>query len=112
MPGLSREQQYEQDAVVLGELGRHLVRLDMPRVSVRLPRSLAERAVAAWERDEDSTVPEAEDFEQRAKHHRAATLALIGLSITNGGRWDEEGVEVELDPTFIGLAVDAADDLP
>jgi hypothetical protein len=44
--------------------------------------------------------------------HRAAALSLIGLSITERGRWEGEEVLVALDPVLIGNAVDAADDLP
>jgi len=53
-----------------------------------------------------------ETFEQRVQRHRAATLALIGLSIVNDGRWEGDVMVVELSPTFVGVAVDASDDLP
>jgi hypothetical protein len=43
---------------------------------------------------------------------RAATLALVGLSITQDGRWDDGEAVVSLDPAFIGMAINAADDLP
>jgi hypothetical protein len=39
------------------------------------------------------------------------TLALIGLSITERGRWEGHEVVVELDPVFIGNAVDAVNHL-
>jgi len=53
-----------------------------------------------------------ETFEQRVQRHRAATLALIGLSIVNGGHWEADEMVVELGPDLIGVAVDASDDLP
>jgi hypothetical protein len=81
-------------------------------VEVRLPRRLAEQAVAAWERDDGEGPLDPETHEQAAQRHRAATLSLIGLTITECGRWRDDEVLVELDPVFIGLAVDAADDLP
>ena len=105
------QRQYRDDALVLGELGWHLPNSKLPRVTVRLPRALAEKAVAAWERENEGE-PDPEDYGQRAQRHRAATLALIGLSITNDGEWTDDEVEVPLDPSFIGIAVDAADDLP
>jgi hypothetical protein len=43
---------------------------------------------------------------------RAATLALIGLSVEQSGRADREEVVLELSPDLIGNALEAADDLP
>jgi hypothetical protein len=105
------QRRYRQDALVLGDVGRHLTRAELPPVTVRLPRALAEQAVAAWERDSSGPL-EPEDLEQYVCRHRAGTLALIGLSIVEGGKWADNDVEVALDPVFIGLAVDAADGLP
>jgi hypothetical protein len=112
MADTDRQRQYREDALVLGELGSALFHGELPKVEVRLPRALAEKAVAAWERDDDDGPPDPEDFEQRAQRHRAATLALIGLSIVNGGRWDADDVVVELSSDFIGEAASASDDLP
>ncbi|MFI4992102.1 MAG: hypothetical protein ACHQCH_00605 [Solirubrobacterales bacterium] len=81
-------------------------------MEVRLPRRLAERAVAAWERDDGEGPLDPETYEQAAQRHRAATLSLIGLNIAEHGRWEGDEVVVELDPVFIGNAVDATDDLP
>jgi hypothetical protein len=103
---------YRQEARVLGELGAILARVDLPDVEVRLPDSLARRAVTAWEREHDEGSGEPETYEQRAQRHRAATLSLIGLSITERGRWEGDEVVVALSPDLIGVAVDAADDLP
>ncbi len=89
-----------------------LAKADLPRVEVRLPRELAEKAVAAWEREGDEGLLAPETFEQRVHRHRAGTLGLIGLSICERGRWDGNEVIVELSPDLIGVAVDAADDVP
>lgn len=97
---------------MLGELGWVLANAELPRVEVRLPRSLGERAVAAWERDGNEGPLDPESYEQRVQRHRAGTLGLIGLSIVNGGRWEGDEVVVGLSPDLIGVAVDASDDLP
>lgn len=105
------QRRYRDNARILGELGAMLARADLPLFEVRLPRRLAEQAVAAWEFDNQGP-PEPETYEQRARRHRAATLALIGLSITERGCWEDDGVTVGLSADLIGVAVDAADDLP
>jgi hypothetical protein len=105
-------QAYQRDARTLGELGRVLVRAPLPKVQVRLPKPLAEQAVAAWEWDDDGGSVDSETCEQRVVRSRAAALALIGLSITEGGRWEADEVVVDLDPNLIGMAINAADDLP
>jgi len=102
---------YRREARLLGELGAPLVRVELPRVEVRLPRALAKRAVAAWERDDDGPA-EPETFEQRVLRHRAATFSLIGLEISERGRWDGDEVLIALDAGLISAAVDASDDLP
>ncbi len=96
---------------MLGELGWLLIHSDIPDVEVRLPRSLAELAVAAWQRDSEGPV-DPESHEQRAQRHQAGVLALIGLSIESGGRWEGDEVVVGLSPDLIGNAIDASDDLP
>lgn len=106
------QRRYREDALVLGEIGWHVVRSELPMVEVRLQRSLAEKAVAAWERDEDAGPLDAEDCEQRTQRHRAATLALIGLSVMNRGTWHGDEVVVPVSPELIGVAIDASDDLP
>jgi len=104
---------YREEAVVLGKLGEVLLSAELPPIEVRLPRDLAEAAVAAWERDGDESAgPIDETFEQRVVRSRAASLALIGLTISGHGRWVGDEVVVALDPVFIGNAVEAADDLP
>ncbi len=103
---------YRAKARALGELGAILARADLPLVEVRLPSSLAEQAVSAWESGSDAPIDERETYEQRVQRHRAGTLGLIGLSITECGRWHDDEVVVDLSPDLIGVAVDAADDLP
>jgi hypothetical protein len=84
----------------------------LPQVEFRLPRTLAEQAVAAWERDDGQGPLDPEASEETARRLLAGTLALIGLSITERGRWEGDEVVVEIDPAFIGSAVNAADRLP
>lgn len=104
---------YRQEAETLGKIGKLLLRAEMPRIEVRLPHGLAEAAVAAWESEDDESAGSHEETcEQRLIRYRAAALSLIGLSITERGRWEGDEVIVALDPVFIGNAVDAADDLP
>lgn len=106
-------QLYRPEAETLGRIGRLFVMAPLPRIEVRLPRELAEAAMRAWERDDDeSSGRTSETCEERVVRSRAAGLSLIGLAITERGRWDGDEVVVDLDPVFIGNAVDAADDLP
>jgi hypothetical protein len=103
---------WRRELRVLGEAGAVFNEASLPEIEVRLPRHLAEQAVAAWERDDGEAPLAPESYEQSVQRRRAATLALIGLAITNAGRWDGDEVVVELHPVFIGVAMDAADDLP
>ena len=104
---------YREEAAVLGKIGQVFLGAEMPQIEVRLPRDVAEAAVAAWERNDDESVgPINETFEQRVVRSRAASLSLIGLAISERGRWTDDEVVVALDPVFIGNAVEAADDLP
>lgn len=110
-PESERQRRYREDARLLAEFGEVLAHADLPTIEVRLPRRLAEQAVAAWERD-DNEGADPETFEQRVERHRAGTLGLMGLSIINGGRWEADEVVVELGPELIGSALDASDYLP
>jgi hypothetical protein len=103
---------YGRESQILAEIGTALSDADFPNISVRIPRRLAELALEAWNRNYSDAPVGVESVEQRVLRHRAGTLSLIGLSITERGVWDEHGVEVELDPILIGMAVDASDDLP
>jgi hypothetical protein len=105
------QQQFRRDAELLAQLGASLNREDLPDIEVRLPRTLAQAVVAAWERadlnDWDTETPE-----QRAVRLRAAALALIGLAVKERGRQEADTVVVALPPDLIGAALDAADHLP
>jgi hypothetical protein len=103
---------YAEDAQTLGELGTTFRAAGLPPVRVVVPRELAERAVAAWRRDDEGAVPQPEDPGQRVLRHRAGTLALIGLAIAERGQADADGnTVVELSPELVGVAMDAADDV-
>lgn len=104
------QRQYREDARVLGEIGALLARADLPRVTVRLPVSLARLAVEAWNRNHEGK-SDPESYEQRAMRHRAGALGLIGLSVEERGRADGDEVVVDLSPDLVGNAIDAADDL-
>jgi hypothetical protein len=110
----SQYERYAADAAVLGQIGRAI--FPQPtRVKVRLPRALADLAVAAWARDEadeDHASASEETPEQATARRRAGTLALIGLSIeqAGGGPPAGEDVLVGLDAWNVGSALDAADD--
>ncbi|GAA1846390.1 hypothetical protein [Brevibacterium marinum] len=101
-----------QEAKTLGELGAALREQQIPRIPVRIPRTLAETAVAAWQRDagEGGTLDE-ETFEERIARQRAGTLALIGIAVEERGQRDSDCVVVDLHPEQIGVAMDAADEL-
>jgi hypothetical protein len=103
-----REQylRYQQDRAVLAVIG---ARLDsqVGRIRVRLPRSVAEVAVAAWDRGEPGGIgaESRDDYELRAD---AAELALIGLAVGSRGVPDGEEVVVDLDVVQIAAALRAA----
>jgi hypothetical protein len=81
---------YQRDRVALATTGAHLGP-QVSRISVRLPRSVAVLAVAAWDREELGGVGE-ESREEYELREDAAELALIGLAITSNGVWDGEDV--------------------
>lgn len=104
---------YRRDSAALIELGVELARQrdSFPDIHVRIPRALAEAAVASWDWDQpenyDSHQPLSPQVQQES--NRSATLALIGLTIENEGVWHDGHVEVELDPWHLGLALEASD---
>jgi hypothetical protein len=98
---------YTRDAEVLGQIGQALFPQDT-KLTVRLPRDLADLAVAAWLRDETEP-PAPESAERRVLRQRAAYLALIGLSVANTGRPEGDEVVCELDAWYVGGALEAAD---
>ncbi|MFF5211190.1 hypothetical protein [Streptosporangium sp. NPDC000396] len=99
---------YRQDSVVLAEIGRFLGP-QVTRLTVRLSRELAQAAVAAWNRDEEGEVGE-ETHEQVRLRDRAASLALIGLAVSDRGVASGDEVVVELDVTEVAAALLAAYD--
>jgi hypothetical protein len=99
---------WANDADTLAKIGRHLFGQPL-RVSVRLPRSLANEALAAWQRDDDDDPLPDETQQQEQARHRAGTLGLIGLSIENGGLIQGDEVVVGLDAWNIGTALDTAE---
>jgi hypothetical protein len=106
-----RQRLYRTEARTLGEVGAVLRAANLPLISVELPRELADRAVAAWERDDFGGRLEPESHAQQADRHRAGTLALIGLAVAERGHFHADGVTVSLHPELLGVAMDAADEL-
>jgi hypothetical protein len=105
------QRQYRRDAKVLGEIGAVLSHSELPTIDVRPPSALARLAVEAWERDDEGPL-DPESYEQRIQRHRAGTLALIGLAVSEHGRPDGDEVVVALYPAIIASAVGASNDLP
>lgn len=97
---------YQQDRAVLAAVGAHLDP-QIRRIEVRLPRSVAESAVAAWDREELGAVGE-ESREEYELRYEAAELAFIGLAISSRGVWHTEEVVVDLDVVQIAAALRAA----
>ncbi|MFF4343705.1 hypothetical protein ACFY00_27685 [Kitasatospora sp. NPDC001540] len=97
---------YRADSKALAAIGEH-VDAQVGQVTVRLPGVVAEAAVDAWERDElGGRAPEThEEYELR---DQAAELALIGLAISERGRWEGEDVVVDLDVASAGAALRAS----
>jgi hypothetical protein len=111
MGSMSTEKNYEdwaEDAGALYELAQRLLP-QSPKVQVRVPRDVADRAVAAWQRDEESGNLSRETNGQRSSRDDAGTLALIGQAIEETGV--EEGADVvfRLDAWILGVALEAAD---
>jgi hypothetical protein len=125
-------ERYAEDAVVLGRIGAVLFPQDTT-LSVRLPRDLADLALAAWNRGEPAETGPAptgpartgppgtgppgtgtarrETPDQRAARERAAYLALIGLCIENTAQSAGDDITCDLDAWYIGGALQAAEAL-
>ncbi|MFC9256636.1 hypothetical protein [Amycolatopsis thailandensis] len=97
---------YQEDSKVLAAIGACLDAQLAP-IEVRLPKTLARAAAAAWDRDELDEFGE-ETHEQYALRDQAGELALIGLVISERGRWEGDEVVVDLDVAAVGAAVRAA----
>lgn len=107
-------ERYRRDSDALVRMGVELAKQadDMPRIRVRVPRALAEDAVASWDWEEpdgyESHRPET--CEQRVERDRSAMLAMIGMTIQEHGQWDGDFVVVDLHPWHLGVALEASDD--
>lgn len=111
--GVATEETYSrwaEEARLLAEVGKWLF-AQPTTVQIRLPRSIAAVAVASWERDGDEGPLAPETYLQRAVRHQAGTLALIGLCIQKGGVEDGEDIVVSLPSWYVGLALEAADEM-
>ncbi|MEV0192615.1 hypothetical protein AB0I39_29315 [Kitasatospora purpeofusca] len=95
---------YRQESKVLAAIGEH-VHAQVDRVTVRLPRAVAQAAVDAWERDDPDDGLRGETIEQYELRGRAGDVALIGLVISEHGRWEDEEVVVDLDVAAAGSAL-------
>jgi hypothetical protein len=100
--------EWAADAGGLHDLAQELLP-QSPKVRVRIPRLLADRAVAAWQRDEEEVNPSMETEEQRSVRLDARTFALIGEFIEETGIEDGDDVVFELDAWTLGNALEAAD---
>ena len=110
MTGGGLREQWRRDALLLGAIGHRFEDVALPTVTVRLPFELAERAAAAWDRDDVGPLAP-EDAAARLARNRAATLALIGAAIRERGRQAGDDVVVELGAELIAPALDAAENV-
>ena len=101
--------QWTSDGAVLARIGRVLFDQQL-RVSVRMPQELAATAISAWEREESASTLPRETSEQVATRHRAAVLALIGLTLQGHGVVQGDEMVVDLDAWHVGSALDAAEE--
>ena len=102
-------QRYRQEAELQGRIGAEF--FGQPStLTMRLPKKLADLALASWRREDDGHSLASETTEQRITRHRAGTLALIGLCIEQTGRSESNDIVCELDAWYIGGALEAADD--
>lgn len=97
------------EARTLARIGEVFLDANLPPVTVRVPRVLADEALAAWHRDDSDPVPVTEGRPDRRARHHAGALALIGLAISERGRGEGDDVVVDLAPDLVGRAIDAAD---
>lgn len=104
-----RQRQWWEDVQVLAELGRAFEGITMPAAEVRIPKHLAEQALAASTRNDDGPQVD-ESHEQQVCRHRAAALALIGHSIQERGKAVADAVVVDLGADLVAAAVNAAED--
>jgi hypothetical protein len=97
---------WAKDAILLGKLGRHLEpqRLE---VKVTLPRSLVIQAIAKWNREDGDFVMKRETGAERRVRHRAGSLGLIGLHLSEQKIGKGKMVIVRLPAHLVGDALNA-----
>jgi hypothetical protein len=100
---------WERDASILPAIGQ-LIAGQPTEIEIRLPREMAEQAIAIWKRDGSEGAIENESPAQWKIRHRAASVSLIGLSIESTGRAEGDEVVFTTDAWFVGHALDAADE--
>lgn len=103
---------WEDDGVDLALIGAAWSEQDT-RVRVRIPRELADAALAAWKRedeDSDELHRHEETGVQRRIRHRAGTLALIGSCIEGGIDGGGGDVYAYIDARLIADALESAED--
>ena len=106
---------YKDEAVWLGRIGRVLIDVEMPKIESDFRvTSLSRRSHRGRDPYDDGgrQSSSTETLDEAIDRRRAATLSLIGLNIVEHGQWEDDEMVVALDPVLIGLAVDAADDVP
>jgi hypothetical protein len=103
VPNDDPRERYAADADLLREIGAVLA-LQPTRILVHLPANLAERAEAAWHRDE-SGEPGVGSTEERENRSHAADVALIGLAVRQSGIRTADHVAVELGAIEVGAAL-------
>jgi hypothetical protein len=104
-----RYEQWGDDAELLAQIGRVLFTQDT-RLTVHIPRALAEQVLASWKRDDEKQPLGPETAEGKRIRHAAGSLGLIGLSIEQRGSTDGEEVVVQVDAWQVGDALLAADE--
>jgi len=78
-------------------------------VEVRLPRRFVEAALAAWKADDaNDSDTVGETLDDRRARHRAGTLALIGLELTEQDIEQGDLPAVRLQAHLVGDALRAA----
>jgi hypothetical protein len=78
-------------------------------VDIRLPKQLIEGAIAAWKADDaDDGDLSGETQDQARTRHRAATLALIGLELSEQDLEPGDHPAVRLQAHLVGDALKAA----
>jgi hypothetical protein len=102
--------QWHEESLVLHEIGTYLSQTKHP-VEVRLPRALADLALNSWQREGFEEFIAVETSEQHRIRSEAASLALIGLTLSQGFVQDGDEVIFQLDACFVGAAIEAAHEI-